>query len=208
MSVSSGLHCDDKLLPETPKEDLYHVGVSIPVPRGSLSNSHASHVPHFSPSAAFTWFPDVLLPPAAICKAASRVQLSHCCQDNANTATSYSSTPKHHLQPQHLPTTSHKAKLRSDSPCFNCAKPLSFWFRVRACISALCQSILQIPTFRANVCPTPPTTTHAAPGETFLNCPPDSHRCSSGGSTLLLYTHSSSQLFHRGEVIQSKRNCV
>lgn len=107
MTVSSGLHCDYKLLPETPKEDLYHVGVSIPVPRGSLSNSHASHVPHFPPSAAFTWFPDVLLPPAAICKAASRVQLSHCCQDNANTATSYPSTPKHHLQPQqHLSTFS------------------------------------------------------------------------------------------------------
>lgn len=107
MSVSSGLHCGDKLLPETPKEELYHVGVSIPVPRGSLSNSHASHVPHLSPSAAFTWFPDVLLPPAAICKAASRVQLSHCCQDNANTATSYPSTPKHNLQPQqHLSTFS------------------------------------------------------------------------------------------------------
>lgn len=47
MSVSSSLHCDDKLLPETPKKDLYHVGVSITIPRGLLSNSHASHVPHF-----------------------------------------------------------------------------------------------------------------------------------------------------------------
>lgn len=45
--ISSSLECDDKILPETPREGLYHVGVSITVPRGLLSNSHASHVPHF-----------------------------------------------------------------------------------------------------------------------------------------------------------------
>lgn len=104
---------DDKLPPETPEEDLHHVGVPIALPRGLLSNSHASHIPHCHHLQLSHGF-----------------QMSYCHQQlitkqppeqgflSISRATP-AQPPKHHVQPrQHLSTFSPTARrLKSDQIC-------------------------------------------------------------------------------------------
>lgn len=134
MSISSSLQCDDKIFPETPREDLYHVGVSITVPRGLLSNSHASHVPHFHHLQLPRGFqmsychqqPFVKQPPVQ-----GFLTVSRAMQHGHTVAPALQTPPPACTASQHLLTTSQKAKLRPDSPCLNCSK----WFRARGMVS-------------------------------------------------------------------------
>lgn len=136
MSVSSSLHCDDKIFPETHKEDLYHVGVSITVPRGLLSNSHTSHVTHFyhlQLSCGFQmsychWQPFVKQPSEHGFLAVSRAKPTwSCCSP---------STFKHHVKPrQHLSTFSPPArKLKQGQTHL----ALAAWFLIYSHILLFC----------------------------------------------------------------------
>lgn len=125
MGISSSLQCDDKILPETPREGLYHVGVSITVPRGLLSNSHASHVPHFHHLQLPRGFqmsschqqPFVKQPPER-----GFLTVSRAMQHGHTVSPAHQTPSPAYTASQHLLIISQKAKLRPDSPCLICTK--------------------------------------------------------------------------------------